>query len=156
MARIPSRADRVDTHIHVLRSLRDYLADEAAARGVDMRHVLEELIWRDIRDNGQVELAEEGGRHVYRYQGPLGWRCGSSDDRASATVGAVEDARPVGRGGLDGGPVRSSGRLVDESRRRGDGQEVARREEAMRREYGGHARSLRKGRDGAGVGCSSS
>lgn len=146
MARIPSRADRVDTHIHVLRRLRDYLADEAAARGVDMCHVLEELIWRDIRDNGQIVLTEEGG-HAYRYR-PVGWGCGSADDGAvSSTVGAVEDARPVGRGGLDGGPVRSSGRLVDESHRDGDGTEVARREDEIRCEYGRHTRSLRKGRD---------
>ena len=146
MARIPSRADRVDTHVHVLRALRDYWAEEAAERGVDMYQVLEEYIWHDIKDHGQVELTEEGG-HVYRYR-PMGWGCGSADDGAvSSTVGAVDDARPAGCRGLDGGPVRSEGRLAAEHHRDGDDAEVARREDAIQREYGGHTRSLRKGRD---------
>lgn len=146
MARIPSRADRVDTHVHVLRALRDYWADEAAERGMDMYQVLEEYLWQDIKDNGQIILTEEGG-HVYKFRGPVAGSDDSTDDRAtSATGGAVDDARPVGRRGLDGGPVRSEG--VDPGVHRGDDDaEVARREDEIRREYGGHTRSLRKGRD---------
>lgn len=145
MARIPSRADRVDTHVHVLRALRNYWAEEAAERGVDMYQVLEEYIWQDIKDHGQVELTEEGG-HVYRYR-PMGWGCGSADDgAASETVGAVASDAAGGRGGLDGGSVRPT--RVDPGLRRGDDDaEVACREDAIRREYGGHTRSLRKGRD---------
>ena len=141
------KKDAVDLHICISPRLRSYLFEEAAERAVDVSQIVTEYVMQDIRDNGQIELTEEGG-YVYKYRGPMVWGCGSADAGAvSSTVGAVEDARPVGRGGLDGGPIRSSGRLVDESHRDGDGTEVARREDEIRREYGGHTRSLRKGRD---------
>lgn len=139
------RKNAVDLHICISPRLRAYLFCEAAERAVDVSQIVTEYIMTDIKDNGQVEVGEEG--YVYRYRGPVAGSDDSTDDRAtSATGGAVDDARHMGRRGLDGGSVRSEG--VDPGVHRGDDDAaVARREDEMRREYGGHTRSLLKGRD---------
>ena len=142
------RKNAVDLHVCVSPRLRDYLFEEAAERTTDVSQIVANYVMEDIRDNGQIELAEEGG-YAYRYRGPVEWELDSADDGAvSSTVGAVTSDAAGGREGVDGTSVLAEERASAGADSGGDGAEVAAREEAIRAEWEGRcSNSLIKGRD---------
>lgn len=142
------KKNSVDLHVCVSPRLRDYLFEEAAERGLDVSQIVADYVMQDIRDNGQVELAGEGG-YAYKYRGPVVWGCGSADAGAvSSTVGAVASDAAGGREGVDGTSLLREERSEARSDSRGDGAAVVAREAAIRAECEGrYPNSLRKGRD---------